>query len=303
MLDDRLDAATPGAVKAMIDEAAAPFTSEADEALRMSTPNGGQTPTQQEIAEWIASGNDMQELEASIASLWGMDAGKVKVTSWALGGLMVWRDGLEVHAPAELLRGSVRDNKTNPLAILIRDPGPRLPRPKEYWDRLIRAIEALDAMDARLPWYDPKTGGSGLRRVVSVVDIPRGPGALDDYVRIIVDLPPGSGPGPVVTPSLGWWGTRSAPAYNALLNLAYLCWIPGKSIRPVDNGRWWTYSQNPYDYPELTDSLVTRITKPLSARADRRHVVSEGWATIRTLVESGEYRIIDRHPIPIARPQ
>ena len=55
--------------------------------------------------------------------------------------------------------------------------------------------------------------------MVSVGGIPRGPGALDDVVRMVVDLPPGSGP--MVTPTLGAWGSRSAPAYNALLNLAY----------------------------------------------------------------------------------
>ena len=83
----------------------------------------------------------------------------------------------------------------------------------------MRAAEALDAMDARIPWVDPDTGRGQLRRVVSVGGIPRGPGALDDVVRMVVDLPPGLGP--MVTPTLGAWGSRSAPAYNALLNLAY----------------------------------------------------------------------------------
>ena len=422
LLDDRLDAATPGAVKAMIDEAAAPFTSEADKALRMSTPKGGQTPTQKEIAEWIASGNDMQELEASIASLWGMDADKVKVTSWAIGGLMVWRDGLEVHAPAELLRGSVRDNKTNPLAILIRAlqakrpingtpnlrddrilpakigmvsdmhpregrlrkrfnpaahrrgldvlpgfesvdnhgpalplalyqlgieqtqkgggpgaplplrifieavlavnmadrrtdrpvvlnvtlrdlldrlyPGPRRPRPGEYWPRLVRAVEALDSMDARFPWLDPETGRGGLRRVVSVGDIPRGPDALADQVRIIVDLPPGSGDGPVVSPNLGLWGTRSAAAYNALLNLAFRWYVPGVTRHPVAGGRFWLQSQDPERYPILTDSDVVAVTRPLSARAARRNLVVEGWETLRELEAAGELRIVGGRAIP-----
>ena len=44
---------------------------------------------------------------------------------------------------------------------------------------------------------------------------------MSDVVRMVVDLPPGSGPGPMVTPTLGAWGARSAPAYHALLNLAY----------------------------------------------------------------------------------
>ena len=75
--------------------------------------------------------------------------------------------------------------------------------------------EALDSMDARIPWQDPNTGRGGLRRVVSVGDIPRGPDALDDVVRMVVDLPPGSGPGPLVTPTLGVRGAaKSAPAYR-----------------------------------------------------------------------------------------
>ena len=105
------------------------------------------------------------------------------------------------------------------LQVTLRDlldrlyPGPRRPKPNEYWPRLMSAVEALDSMDARIPWHDPETGRGGLRRIVSVGDIPRGPGALDDVVRMIVDLPPGSGPGPKWSPTLGAWGgeVRSGP--------------------------------------------------------------------------------------------
>ena len=98
------------------------------------------------------------------------------------------------------------------LQVTLRDlldrlyPGPRRPQPNEYWPRLMSAVESLDRMDARIPWHDPETGRGGFRRIVSVGDIPRGPGALDDVVRMIVDLPPGSGPGPKVSPTLGAWG-------------------------------------------------------------------------------------------------
>ena len=37
------------------------------------------------------------------------------------------------------------------------------------------AVEALDTMDARIPWQDPETGRGELRRVVSVGGIPRCP--------------------------------------------------------------------------------------------------------------------------------
>ena len=46
-------------------------------------------------------------------------------------------------------------------------PG-RRPSPAEYWPRLMAAVEALDLMDARIPWEDPETGRGDLRRVVSV---------------------------------------------------------------------------------------------------------------------------------------
>ena len=47
-----------------------------------------------------------------------------------------------------------------------------------------------------------RRGAAVSGRIVSVGDIPRGPGALDDVVRMIVDLPPGSGQGPKVRSGL-----------------------------------------------------------------------------------------------------
>ena len=199
----------------------------------------------------------------------------------------------------------------NPVAlqVTLRDllnrlyPGPRKPRPNEYWPRLVQAAEELDSMDARFPWQDPKTGHVTLLRVVSVGGIPRGPDALDDLVRIVVDLPPGSGSGPLITPTLGAWGVRSAPAYNALINLAYRWYDPGVTRHPVGGGRWWMQTLDPERYPELTDADVVTITKPLSARADRRHVASEGWETLHELEEAGELRIEGRRVLPPGRPE
>ena len=98
-----------------------------------------------------------------------------------------------------------------PLRDLLRKlyPGKRRPKPNEYWPRLMQAVESLDS--TRIPWEDPETGKGGLQRIVNVSSIPRGPGSLDDAVRIIVDLPPGSGKGPVVSPNLGLYGVQSAP--------------------------------------------------------------------------------------------
>ena len=186
-----------------------------------------------------------------------------------------------------------------PLRDLLNNlyPAGRKPRPNEYWPRLMRAIEALDSMDARVPWVDLVTGRGGLRRVVAVGDIPRGPGALDDNVRVVVDLPPGSGPGPKAPPTLGWWGAKSATAYNTLLNMSYRWFNPGVTRHPTGRGHW-LQSQNPERYPALSDADVVAITRPLSARSARRNLVTEGWRTLRRLADAGELRIEGRRVLP-----
>ena len=104
-------------------------------------------------------------------------------------------------------------NRPIAIEITLREllaklyPGPRKPRPHEYWPKLCRSAEILDT--TRIPWEDPATGKGGLRRVVNMTDIPRGPGKLDDSVRLIVDLPPGSGP--VVSPNLSNVGPEIGP--------------------------------------------------------------------------------------------
>ena len=63
----------------------------------------------------------------------------------------------------------------------------------------------------------------------------------------------------MVTPTLGWSGAKSAPAYNALLNLAFGWWDPGVTRHPVAGGHW-LQAQNPTRYPELSDGDVVAIT-------------------------------------------
>ena len=72
-------------------------------------------------------------------------------------------------------------------------------------------------------WYDSQTkeGGS----------------VLDDPVRIVVDLPPGSGVGPVASKNLAQYGVKSASLYRGLLNLAYHWFEPGRTRRPVRGGK------------------------------------------------------------------
>ena len=400
-------------------EAAREFR-EADEALQKSAGDAV-PPLQSVLADWVGHCPHyvLTEAEKRLAVMWGLEPKQVRVTGWAFGGLVMWKDGIEFHVPAaELVDTAQRWEIPNPLVPLVRAcptpvdgeanlrpdrilsaklamvdpshkragrlfspaahrrgqlvmpgfeladyegpalplalyqlgqdnpqrgggrgaplalrlfveavlaapydernagqpvalqvtlrdlldrlyPGPRRPRPNEYWPRLMSAVEALDSMDARIPWHDPLTGRGGRRRIVSVGDIPRGPGALKDVVQIIVNLPPGSGPGPKVSPALGTWGAKSAPAYTALLNLAYRWFYPGVTRLPV-GGRHWIQTQDPKRYPALSDADVVAITRPLSARAARRKLVVEGWEVLRKLEAAGELRIEGRRVLPPA---
>ena len=95
------------------------------------------------------------------------------------------------------------------LRITLRDFLARLyprkiPDRRIYWPRLWRASEALDR--AWIPWLDPTTKKGGIGRFVLVSNLPRNPGAMDDEIKIIVDLPPGVGAGPMVSPRLATLG-------------------------------------------------------------------------------------------------
>ena len=167
-------------------------------------------------------------------------------------------------------------NRNHPIAleVTLREllkrlyPGPRNPKPNEYWPKLNRAVEILDS--TRIPWEDPTTGKGGTRRAVNVSDIPRGPGKLNDIVRLIVDLPPGSGVGPIVSPNLSKWGLKSAPAYRGLLNLAYHWFAPGKTRRPIRGGKHWLQMRSPSRYEKVTDDLLIELFYPTSAQKERR---------------------------------
>ena len=179
----------------------------------------------------------------------------------------------------------------------------RTPSPAEYWPRLMAAVEALDSWDARVPLYDPQTKRSELRRVVSVGGIPRGPGALDESVRIIVDLPPGSGNGPQVSDNLRLWGVKSAPAYRLLINLAYQWHNPGVTKIPVGKGkaRRWVQVDDPERYSVIKDDDLVFLTFPtMSSRAERRKP-GEAWGYVRQLEKAGELRVVNGKILPPLR--
>ena len=176
----------------------------------------------------------------------------------------------------------------------------RTPSPAEYWPRLMAAIEALESRDARIPLYDPITKRSELRRIVSVSGIPRGPGALDDSVRILVDLPPQYGNGPQVSDNLRYWGVTSAPAYRLLINLAYQWHNPGVTTIPIGKGkaRHWVKVSDAKRYNKISDNDLIALTFPSSTHANKRLLQLRAKKVVETLASANEIRIEDGKIIP-----
>ena len=138
----------------------------------------------------------------------------------------------------------------------------RLPRPNEYLPMLIRAADALASYKARIPWHNHLTGKGGLRSVVTIVDIPTGKRLQDERIKIRVDLPPGAKAGPIIPDSLPLWGVSSGTAYRALIGLAYLWHKPGVTHHPVRRGQYWLPSNDPNNYPKLSDAQLISLCFP-----------------------------------------
>ena len=161
--------------------------------------------------------------------------------------------------------------------------------------RALRAIvqggEVLDSMAARMPWH------GGLYRVVDILAVPTTPD-VDHPVKVRVQLPPGSGQGPLVTPTLADWGVRDAAAYRGLLNLAYRWHDPGVTRHPVGGGQHWIQSQDPERYPDYFDDDLVEIFYPTTSRKGRRFVVRDARGKKQLLADAGELRIFGRKLLP-----
>lgn len=184
----------------------------------------------------------------------------------------------------------------------------RQPSPSEYWEKLERAVRELD--DLRIPIIDPATGSGHLRRIVNITGIPRGPQRLDDTLRVVVDLPQGSQNGPQVSDRLRFWGNRSAPAWRGLINLSYIWHSPGQTHYPVPRrgrkgGHVWLRSQDPHDYPEMSDQDLVDICFPTSInRSNHRVLLQRVRRTLNLLEQEGELRTQGRRilpPAPVSR--
>ena len=183
-------------------------------------------------------------------------------------------------------------------------PGVRRPRPSEYWERLINASDVLDSAGARVPWYDSGLRRGGYRRVVSVGDIPRGPDCLEDEVRIIIDLPPGSETGPQVSNRLRHYGMRSAVAYRIMLHLAYRWHYPGRTLVPVRaNGRRkrWVRSYDPSRYDYIADDELVQMAYPSSSNMSKRNLLVNARKWLGWLARDGELQMVDGKILPPLR--
>ena len=87
------------------------------------TSGDAEPPSQSDMAAWVGHcpPKDLIETVERLAAMWGEDVGKVHITGWAFGGLVVWRNGREFHAPAsDLVDEAIRREISNPLAPLVR---------------------------------------------------------------------------------------------------------------------------------------------------------------------------------------
>ncbi len=175
------------------------------------------------------------------------------------------------------------------------DGSRRQPRPTEYWPVLLAACHALDRQEARFPY---SVDGGGMRRVVSFADLPRGAGRLDDNVTLCVHLPPGSSEGPAINRMrLRYWGWTSAPAYRALLGLAYHWFRPGLT-RVRDKGGEWVQSRDQDRYEPFSDDGLIALCYPTSSMRRRRRLRDRALECLQRLHAAGDLVLAGRRVLP-----
>ena len=179
-------------------------------------------------------------------------------------------------------------------------PG-RRPRPAEVWPSLVRASDVLGSFAARIPWEDPVTGIGTAGFVVKLEGFPRAPHLLDDLVIWKVNLPHGTGAGPIISPNLALYGVRSAPQYRALVSLPFHWFRPGVTRIPVGKGRrrHWVLSEDPAVYPSIDDDgVIISLCFPTSAHRQRRNLRGRAIQALHGLVDAGEVRLVEGRLMP-----
>ena len=153
---------------------------------------------------------------------------------------------------------------------------PRNYVPRRHWPRWASAFEALSSDEARVPWQDPKTGDGAARRVVNLIDIPRNPCRLRDWLKVSVHLPPGSKCGPLVDRlALRLAGVTTAAAYRLLLSLSFWWHEPGVTRTPVPKGpgrgRRWLQARDWSRYRTVRDEMLVTMAFPHGEGAGSTH--------------------------------
>ena len=137
-------------------------------------------------------------------------------------------------------------------------------RADRQWPAVRAAFLALDSEAALIPWRNAE-GGWQARRAVVVRDRPRS-GAPNEWVQLMVDLPPGSERGPIVDRlALRGAGVKSAPAYRLAISLSADWYRPGATRVPVRGGAHFLQVTDPRRYPCVSDGRLVAMAFPRGA--------------------------------------
>ena len=293
-LDVRLQAATPEAVHALLSTGFSTVIAAADDVLQATA---GETPTQQELAAWIADSGcppeALEEVAERCETLWGLPPGSVRVTGWAFGGLTTWRNGEEFHATVgDLPRDSEAAEKPFPLFPLVtawqarprrvelappdkrrmlpgrlamgREGDPRVPK---LYSPAVHTITQPNGGQEFLPGFER----SGMPDIALPLELWRLGGGRQ--------VTRGRG---VPWAMRGFWAALSHTAawdrhgrHAVLLDITlrdFLKWMYPESKRPAER-QWWSSFQRAIADLESQDARIP-VWKPDTQTWARRRVVS-----------------------------
>ena len=169
------------------------------------------------------------------------------------------------------------------------------PNVGRMWPRIREAIRVIN-QDARIPILDPKTGYGHYHQLLRISEN-FGRIDLNMPIHVVLDIPPNVEGGVQLPVRLDQWGAESAPAYRALLGLAFLWHEPGRTHAPTKDGRWMRRTGlDPYD--PLTDDDAIALAFPNSRNPDRSVLTRRAWNALESLEEYGELRIENRRILP-----
>ena len=168
-------------------------------------------------------------------------------------------------------------------------------RPVSYlWPRIRESIRIIN-QEARIPILNPQTGYGYYHHLLRINEN-FGRIDLNMPISVVLDIPPEVEGGVQLPVRLDQWGAESAPAYRALIGLAFLWHEPGRTHAPK-GGKWLRKTGlDPYD--PLDDDDAIALAYPSSAKTNRRELARRAWGALENLEEHGELRIDARRILP-----